>query len=90
MFAAAARWYESREAGLGQEFVEEMITIWDAISEHPLLGARRHPTLDVRWRYSERFPYRVIYAVDEEQKAILVIAVLHAARHDSRWRSRTS
>ena len=87
--ATAARWYESREAGLGKEFIEEIIKVWDEISKHPLLGGRRHPSLDVRWRYPERFPYRVIYAVDEEKEEILVIAVLHAARHDQRWRSRT-
>jgi plasmid stabilization system protein ParE len=86
--AEAADWYESREAGLGVEFIEEIIRVWDAISEHPFIGSRRHPAMDIRWRYPERFPYRVIYCIDEIGKSVLVIAVLHAARHESRWKRR--
>ena len=86
--AEAARWYEAREPGLGDEFVDEIVRVWDAIAENPMIGSRRHPVMDIRWRYPERFPFRVIYCVDESAKSILVIAVLHAARHDSRWRRR--
>lgn len=85
----AAEWYESREPNLGAEFVEEVIRAWNSIAAQPLLGSRRHPLQNIRWRYPERFPYRIIYKVDEAQEAILVIAVLHAARHDSRWHRRT-
>ena len=84
----AAEWYESREPNLGVEFVEEIMRAWSGIAEQPLLGSRRHPLLDIRWRYPERFPYRIIYKVDEAQKAVLIIAVLHGARHDSRWHRR--
>jgi len=86
--AEAARWYEAREAGLGDGFVDEILRVWDAIAENPMIGSRRHPVMDIRWRYPERFPFRVIYCVDENSKSILVIAVLHAARRDSRWRKR--
>ena len=53
--------------------------------ENPLIGSWRHLVMDIRWRHPERFPYRLIYCVDGIGKSILVIAVLHAARHDSRW-----
>ena len=56
--AEAARWYEAREAGLGDEFVDEIFRVWDAIAENPLIGSRRHPMMDVRWRYPERFPFQ--------------------------------
>lgn len=79
---------ETHEAGLGLEFVGEIIKVFDAIAEHPLLGSRRHAELDVRWRYPKRFPYRVIYRVDEQNQTLLVVAILHAARRDSRWRAR--
>ncbi|WAC19953.1 type II toxin-antitoxin system RelE/ParE family toxin [Luteolibacter sp. SL250] len=84
----AAHWYESREPGLGNDFIEEIFKVWDDICEFPLIGGKRHSTLDLRWRYPARFPYRVIYTVDEAARAILVIAVLHAARHDDGWRKR--
>jgi toxin ParE1/3/4 len=61
----AAEWYESRQPGLGAEFVEEIICVWDALVESPLLNYRRHPTKNIRWCYPQRFPYRVIYEVDE-------------------------
>ena len=38
--AEAARWYESQQSGLGAEFVEEIIQVWNALAENPLLNAR--------------------------------------------------
>jgi plasmid stabilization system protein ParE len=86
--AEAAAWYEERQAGLGREFVEEVIHVWRALSEHPLLNCRRHPKKNIRWRYPERFPYRVIYEVLEAERKVVVAAVLHAARHDRHWKRR--
>ena len=84
----AARWYESKSTGLGKMFVEEVLTVLDALTSNPLLSSRRHPTKDIRWRYPERFPYKVIYEVLERDKTVVVAAVLHAARHDRSWRDR--
>ncbi len=42
--AEAASWYESRQSGLGAEFIEEVIRVWEALAENPLLNCRRHPT----------------------------------------------
>ena len=86
--AEAAAWYESRQAGLGVEFVEEIIRVCDVLTENPLLNSRRHPHKNIRWRYPDRFPYRVIYEVDEPGQTVIVAAVLHAARHDRHWQSR--
>ena len=86
--AEAAAWYEARQPGLGSEFVEEIIRVWDALAENPLLNCRRHPPKHIRWRYPERFPYRVIYEVIEVERTVVVAAVLHAARHDRHWQRR--
>jgi mRNA-degrading endonuclease RelE of RelBE toxin-antitoxin system len=83
----ASTWYESKQQGLGLEFFKEINAVWDSLLINPLLNSRRHPTKNIRWRYPERFPYRIIYEVDEIQNTILVIAILHAARHDQRWKS---
>jgi len=85
---AAADWYESRQPGLGAQFVEEIIRVWDALAENPLLNCRRHPVKNIRWRYPDRFPYRVVYVVNESEKNVRVAAVLHAARHDRHWQRR--
>ena len=84
----AAEWYESRQPGLGAEFVEEIIRVWDALADNPLLNSRRHPVKNIRWRYPDRFPYRVIYEVNEANQIVKVVAVLHAARHDRHWKRR--
>jgi len=84
----AARHYNEREPGLGAEFVEEIIRIWDELADNPLLNCRRHPRKDVRWRYPKRFPYRVVYQVMAAENLIVVVAVLHAARHDRHWKTR--
>ena len=41
--AEAAAWYEARQAGLGGEFVEEVIRVWYSLAKNPLLNSRRHP-----------------------------------------------
>jgi toxin ParE1/3/4 len=86
--AEAAAWYEDRQPGLGVEFIAEVIRVWDALAVNPLLGSQRHQTKNIRWRMTERFPYRVIYEVDEAQGALTIAAVLHAARHDRHWQRR--
>ena len=86
--AEASSWYESRQAGLGAEFVEEIIQVWEAIKANPLLNSRRHPRKNIHWRYPERFPYRVIYEIVEAERTVIVAAVLHAARHDRHWQQR--
>lgn len=86
--ADAISWYESHQAGLGAEFAEEIIQVWEALAENPLLNSRRHPHKNIRWRYPDRFPYRVIYEVVEAENIVVVAAVLHAVRHDSHWQKR--
>jgi toxin ParE1/3/4 len=84
----AASWYENRGEGLGVRFSEEVIAVFDALAISPLLHCRRHPSKNIRWRYPESFPYRVIYEVIEDKETVIVGAVLHAARHDREWRRR--
>jgi hypothetical protein len=40
----AANWYDSQRAGLGDEFIEEILAVFDAIAVNPLLHCRRQPT----------------------------------------------
>ena len=84
----AAAWYDSQRRGLGGEFREEIIKVFDALANSPLLQCRRHPHKNIRWRYPERFPYRVVYEVIEGQHTVVVAAVLHSARHDRHWQRR--
>jgi toxin ParE1/3/4 len=86
--ADAAAWYEARERGLGGDFLREIVKVWERIEFDPWTGAMGGLRSPVRWLYPDRFPYRVIYKIDAAGKAILVIAVLHAARHSRNWMRR--
>jgi len=83
-----AAWYDSRDDGLGDRFVEEVLNVLDELSTNPFLHCRRHPHKNIRWRYPKSFPYRVIYEVLDAERTIVVAAVLHAARHDREWKQR--
>ncbi|HBB88491.1 MAG TPA: hypothetical protein DC047_12835 [Blastocatellia bacterium] len=83
-----ADWYDGQRPGLGTDFIEEVLAVFDALGINPFLNCRQHPTKNIRWRYPQRFPYRVIYEVVEEGRLVIIAAVVHAARHDRVWRSR--
>lgn len=82
----AALWYDEREAGLGWDLTLEVrAAIRRAVENPPLhLLLRRKP--EVRRVLAKRFPYRIFFIVRDD--AIVVFAVLHAARHDRRWQDR--
>jgi mRNA-degrading endonuclease RelE of RelBE toxin-antitoxin system len=86
--AEAALWYESQQAGLGAEFVEEITRVLDGLEENPFLSSRRHPAKNIRWRYPKRFPYRIVYEIIDAEQTVVIATVLHAARHDRHWRHR--
>jgi plasmid stabilization system protein ParE len=70
------------------EFREAVLDVLDALADNPLLNCRQHPRQNIRWRHPKRFPYRVVYEVIEDQRTVVVAAVLHAARHDRHWKRR--
>jgi toxin ParE1/3/4 len=82
----AAVWYESREAGLGLEVSVEIRAAIKRALEHPKAHILLRTSPEVRRILAERFPYRIFYIVRSD--AVVVFAVLHAARHDRNWRQR--
>lgn len=83
----AALWYDSREPGLGLELLSEVNSAIARALNNPnsFTRVRRNPP--VRRVLIRRFPFRVFYIT--QQDAIVVFAVLHAARHDRIWKHRT-
>jgi toxin ParE1/3/4 len=84
----AAKRYERKQEGLGVEFREAVIEVLDVLAENPFLNSRKHPRRHIRWRYPDRFPYRVIYEVIEAERLVIVGTVLHAARDERHWKKR--
>src|ERR1017187_3924254 len=82
----AALWYEEQRADLGLEFVAEVRAAIQRAVAWPLahhLMLRRH---QVRRILTKRFPYRIFYIVRDD--AVIVFAVVHAARHNREWKRR--
>lgn len=86
--ADAAAWYDFRDPGLGQDFVTEVIRVWERLCRDPLTGARGRKGSAIHWHYPKRFPYKVVFEIDEKSRSLLVLAVLHAARLDRHWKDR--
>lgn len=82
----AATWYEDREPGLGLDFARTIREVIGKLPENPLARRLRNRRWNVRWFLPPRFPYRIFYQVEGE--LIIVIAVLHSARHDHHWKAR--
>ena len=82
----AEAWYERQQSGLGREFLRALREKMASLPRNPLLYRIGHRRLKARWTYPHRFPYRIIFRVLGD--AVVVYAVLHAARHDRHWKKR--
>lgn len=81
----AAGWYEKQRKGLGHAFLDEVLSVCEAISENP----NRYPVIHRHTRRAviHQFPFAIYYQVVEE--SIVVVAVMHGSRHPKRWQQRT-
>ena len=80
---SAALWYEQQSTGLGGRFLD---SVSDAIHRASLLPQahlllRRKP--EVRRILVTGFPFRIFFVVEPDR--IVVIRVLHGARHEEPW-----
>jgi hypothetical protein len=82
--AEAADWYDERQWGLGDRFLNEMRALMAAIRDRP--QAFHIESDQVRWAWSKPFPYKVYYTLAGDM--VRVFAVLHCARDPRAWRNR--
>lgn len=82
--AEAALWYEQQGAGLGEDFLFKLDSLFSLIKNNPELFPLRQRL--ARMAPLKRFPYVVIYRVFDEH--ISVVAVLHGARDPIHWQER--
>ncbi len=79
--------YESSESGLNYQFAIEIFAAVERIKANPGMW----PILDpqVRRCLVHRFPYGVIYSVDEQRSEVLIVAVMHLHRQPDYWSGRS-
>lgn len=80
----SALFYDSRRAGLGDEFLSEVDVAVAGICANPDLGRRgAHGTRSDR---TKRFPFRLVYLVQPDR--IWIVAVAHLSRRPGYWAGR--
>jgi toxin ParE1/3/4 len=84
--AAAFQWYEDRQPGLGREF---MVAVEEKLG-HVSTNPRRYQQLrgPARRAITRHFPYGIFFV--EEDSRVVVLGVLHHARHPKHWRARST
>lgn len=80
----AVRWYEEKEEGLSRDFLDELDRIVRLVKTYPLLATQIEP--EIRRFLFARFPYSLIYGIDQE--TIVVIAVAPQHRKPRYWADR--
>jgi plasmid stabilization system protein ParE len=83
-FAEAVLWYDSKQLGLGDAFLEAVATSLNDVAANPL----RFPIVhrDVRRALLRRFPFAVYFALRGSE--VQVIACMHGSRDPKRWQLR--
>ena len=81
---AGVSFYDSQFPGLGRDFAREVRLLCHRITDSPAAGFEVRP--DVRRRILRRFPYSILYTV--ENGDVLVIAVAHQSRRPGYWHHR--
>ena len=82
--ADAVQWYEEKAEGLGREFLDELDRIVRLVRAYPLMATQIEE--EIRRFLFTRFPYSLIYGIDQE--TIVVIAVAHQHREPRYWADR--
>lgn len=76
--------YEVASTTLGDDFLDDVQRVIDALCESPSLG----PVVGGKFRRAllRRFPFSLIYSVESD--GILIVAVAHQRRRPDYWRNR--
>ena len=78
----AACYYENCVPGLGHDFLQEVRATIHRIIQWP--QARQPLDVEIRRCRTHRFPYGIIYTVENGE--VLVLSVMHLHRHPDSWR----
>ena len=74
----AYHWYETRKRGLGEDFLDEIEKAINLITQNPFYTSYYNETC--RISSLKRFPYSLIYLVDEQKREVYIIAISHHHR----------
>lgn len=75
----AALYYEAKQKGLGDKFTIALEEYFDIISKTP----KHYKKIKRKYRQVliKRFPFLIIYRMDEAQQAVVVVSVFYSRRN---------
>ncbi len=79
-------WYEEQKPDLGFDFIFEFEAVLNKISRNPYYAS--YIIKQARSASLKKFPYHVIYEVDEQDKKVIVLAIAHHHRNPEWFRQR--
>ena len=82
------RWYNEQKSGLGRQYYSSVKQAMKLIKKGPEMFQIRYKTLHMV--PVEKFPFMILYQVDQAKKLVVVAAVLHTSRNPKIWKERTS
>lgn len=80
----AVTWFRERSPSLPPRFRESLEGVYSVIANHPEAFPVVYRTF--RRALMQHFPYAIFYIVEPE--AVVIIGVVHQARHPSTWQRR--
>lgn len=80
----AFEWYEARQIGLGNNFIEETDLLFQRIEEYPNVFPKAYRKLQRALLH--RFPYAVYFV--QNDGITTVFGVLHQRRNPTKWQRR--
>lgn len=82
----AALWYEEKQTGLGKRFTGQVREKVSFIKRTPKACNIRYQ--NIRTAVLNVFPFMMHYTIDEDNKTVIVSAVLHTSRNPNIWKDR--
>ena len=80
-------WYENICPKLGSDFYDEVLAkVENIVTKYPKIA--RIVYKNARKLSLNRFPYNLIYIIDETKKEIRILAIVHDKRDPRVWKNR--
>lgn len=86
--AEAMTYYDAAKPGLGTEFSAELLHAIHLLLDNPFAGKITRLPAKVAYReyLLRRFPYRIIYRIEDD--VLLIVAIIYQGRRPGYWRNR--
>lgn len=75
----AKAWYKQQQKGLEKRFAQAIKSAIKHLAKMPTANAVRYK--NVRIAHPETFPYAIHYYIDDAAGCIVIVAIVHGAKH---------